>query len=116
MVYDDAEKLYAEVRKDSETLLEDAFHTLFPNTVPLSAFTASKLTRASTLFGVNTTFFSRRDVVAVSLEGPAKTLGGSVVQTSKDGSVGYAVLDCAQGGNISSVSELGPNASTVSGM
>jgi alpha-mannosidase len=104
------------VHKDSEALLEDAFHTLFPNTVPLNAFTVNKLTRASMNFGVNTTFFPRRDVVAVSLEGPAKTLGGSVVQTSKDSNVGYAALGCAQGGNISSVSELGPNASTVSGM
>ena len=36
MVYEDAEKLYAEVRKDGESLLEEAFGALFQKSLPIS--------------------------------------------------------------------------------
>ncbi|KAI0061336.1 glycoside hydrolase family 38 protein [Artomyces pyxidatus] len=106
MVYDDAEQLYSEVRKDGEALLEDAFSVLYPSSLPLNSTTVDKLTRASTLVGYNTTFFPRRDVVKVPLSGPAKALGGSVLQTSKDGSVGYVLMDCLQGGNLVTPGDL----------
>ena len=35
MVYDDAEILYAEIKRDGELLLEEAFSVLFPASVPL---------------------------------------------------------------------------------
>ncbi|KAA1467023.1 hypothetical protein DENSPDRAFT_876986 [Dentipellis sp. KUC8613] len=114
MVYDDAEKLYGEVRKDGGALLEDALSAIFPSSLPLTPETVSQLTRASTLIGINTTFFPRRDVVPISLAGSAKVLGGNVVQTAKDGSVGYALMDGSQGGNVVSPGALPAEANPVS--
>ncbi|KAI0041688.1 glycoside hydrolase family 38 protein [Auriscalpium vulgare] len=106
MVYDDAEQLYSEVREDGNELLEEAFRVLFPSSLPLISANVDKLTRASTLVGYNTTFFPRRDVVKVPLSGPAKALGGSVLQTSADGCDGYALLDGAQGRSLVTTGEL----------
>ncbi|KAI0799601.1 glycosyl hydrolases family 38 N-terminal domain-containing protein [Irpex lacteus] len=90
MVYDDAEKLYAEVRKDGEAVLEAAFKTLFPT--PVRA--------PGSIIAYNTTFFPRRDVVQVPLAGKTSNLKSQVVQASEDGSVGYALLDCSEGGML----------------
>ncbi|KAI0319402.1 glycoside hydrolase family 38 protein [Amylostereum chailletii] len=114
MVYDDAEKLYGEVRKDVDDLIEDAFRVLVPSSVPLNEENLDKLTRASSLVGFNTTFFPRRDVITVPLTGQARVLGGSVLQTSKDGSEGYALFDGVQGGNLVSLGGLSTTASRVS--
>jgi alpha-mannosidase len=116
MVYDDAEQLYAEVRKSGFDLMEEAFGVLAPDSLPLNSDSLSKLTRASALFGYNTTFFPRLDLVKVPLTGSAKALGGSVLQTSKDGSEGYALFDCLQGGRLASLTEISPDALAVSGM
>jgi len=115
MVYEDAEQLYGEVRKDGFDLLEEAFGALSPNTLPLTPGHLDKLTRASTLFGYNTTFFPRVDLIKVPLSGNARALGGSVLQTRKDGAEGYAVLDCSQGGRFSTLAQLPSAASSVSG-
>ena len=62
MVYDDAEKLYAEVAADGEDLIDEAFSVLTPRrTVPLSK--ASSIKGAGSIIGFNTTFFERREVV-----------------------------------------------------
>jgi len=106
MVYEDAEKLYSEVHNDAHELLEEAFSVLVPGSFPLLPTTVDQLTRASTLFGYNTTFFPRRDIITVPLGGNARVLGGSVVQTSSDGSVGYALLDSSQGSTISTLTDL----------
>ena len=103
MVYDDAEKLYAEVREDGQSLLEEAFGALFPKSTPLDTTTASKT--AGDIVGFNTTFFPRRDVIEVPLSGAAH-LKSKVVQASKDGATGYALLDCSEGGNLSRSSGL----------
>ncbi|KZT05154.1 glycoside hydrolase family 38 protein [Laetiporus sulphureus 93-53] len=96
MVYDDAEKLYAEVRKDGEQLLEDAFSALFPKSISLSNATGG----LGKLVAFNTTSFPRRDVVKVPLRGGAARLKSQVVQVSKDGTEGFALMDCAEGGNL----------------
>ncbi|KAH7922134.1 glycoside hydrolase family 38 protein [Leucogyrophana mollusca] len=98
MVYDDAEKLYAEVRKDCTALLEEAFSVLIRS--PVSLTPQSKLGRPSELLAFNTTPFARRDVAKVSLVGNGKSLRSTLVQVSADGTAGYALMDTSDGGNI----------------
>lgn len=99
MVYDDAEVLYAEVKKDGEAMLEEAFSVLFPNSVPLTPSTRSKsMAGSSKIVGYNTTFFPRWDIVKIPLAkagGPLKSL---VLQASDNGKEGYAIMHCASGG------------------
>ncbi len=113
MVYDDAEKLYSEVSKDGQVLLEDAFNALLPQTAPLSA--ASSFKSLGEIIGYNTTLFPRQDVVEVPLVG-ASHLKSKVVQASQDGKIGYALLDCSGGGHISRSSGLFANCTPPSGM
>ncbi|OJA11450.1 hypothetical protein AZE42_08844 [Rhizopogon vesiculosus] len=87
MVYDDAEKLYAEVREACTGLLEDAFNVLFPQSSPLMSSSKSE-----TIVAFNPTSFERRDVVKVPLSGNAARLKAQVVQTSADGKYGYALM------------------------
>lgn len=113
MVYDDAEKLYAEVRKDGEGLLEEAFSVLFPKSSPLSSAATKK--EPGAIVGFNTTPFSRRDVVEIPLQGNATHLKSQVVQVSDDGKKGYALLDCSQGGHLAHTTGLYANCTPVSG-
>lgn len=102
MVYEDAEKLYAEVRKDGEALLEEAFNVLFPNSVALTQDTNPKaIPVSSKIVGYNTTFFPRSDIIEIPLfSGTSAQLKSQVLQTSIDGKVGYAVMDCSGGGSV----------------
>ncbi|KAH9837576.1 glycoside hydrolase family 38 protein [Rhodofomes roseus] len=104
MVYEDAEKLYAEVRKEGAQLIEDAWTTLFPTSYPLSNVAALK--KRGSLVGFNTTHLPRRDVVKVPLGAGAANLKAQVVQASKDGSYGYALMDCSEGGPIATPTGL----------
>lgn len=108
MVYEDAEKLYAEVRKEGEAVIEEAFGILFPTSSPLTASTPAKHLSASAspndveVAAYNTTFFPRREVVAVPMgAGPlAPGIGTKIVQVSEDGKTGYGVVDCMDGGSM----------------
>ncbi|KAH9914289.1 glycoside hydrolase family 38 protein [Fomitopsis serialis] len=104
MAYEDAEKLYAEVRKEGTQLLEEAWSAIFPESYPLSKTAA--LSRRGTLMGFNTTHLARRDVVKVPLTSGAAKLKAQVVQASKDGSYGYALMDCSEGGQLAASSGL----------
>ncbi|OCH89390.1 glycoside hydrolase family 38 protein [Obba rivulosa] len=84
MVYADAEKLYAEVRKDAEELIEEAYSALLPKSVRAST-KVPIVTSDFRLVGYNTTPFPRRDVV----EFPAHN--GTV----------HMVLECPEGSNVS---------------
>ena len=107
MVYEDAEKLYAEVRKDGGALLEEAFEALFHKSIPLSQETPLKSSVLSgDLVAFNTTFFLRRDVVKIPLQSAASHLKSKLVQTSADGTVGYALMDNIRGGGLSIPSGL----------
>ena len=100
MVYEDAEQLYAEVHKDGHRLLNEAFDVLFSRSFPLSPATPSKTSgHSGTIIAFNTTFFPRMDVVEVPLSGSMSQLKSRVVQTSKDGTTGYALMDCSKGGS-----------------
>lgn len=114
MVYDDAEVLYEEVRKDGKALIEKAFRAIFPDSLAISD-PAVKSKKSGRLVGFNTTFFPRRDIVEVPLSGGAARLRPQVVQASKDGSVGLALMDCAAGGGISYGTGLYADCKPVSG-
>jgi alpha-mannosidase len=121
MVYDDAEKLYAEVRKDGEQLLEEAFEMLFPSSVALSLSTPKKaLDIPRDIVAFNTTPFPRREIVQVPVIGSLKTqltsrTDGTVSQSSADGSMSYVILDCAAGRNMAVVSSLSADITPASG-
>jgi len=112
MVYDDAEKLYAQVKKDGKELIDEAFEAIFgwpssdARTQPVSA----------NFIGFNTTPFPRRDVVKVPFAGPhAAKLKSKLVQTTKDGKEGYALMDCSAGSPLSSSSGMFADCHPVSG-
>ena len=115
MVYEDAEKLYAEVAKEGKALLEEAFKAIFPPSLSLTD-PAFKSKKTGTVLGFNTTFFPRRDVVEVPLSGAASRLRSQVVQTSKDGSVGLALMDCTAGGGVAYGSGMYADCKPVSGL
>jgi alpha-mannosidase len=101
MVYDDAEKLYAEVRKDVESLLEEAFGALFHKSLPVSQESPLRVSDTSgNLVGFNTTFFPRRDIVKVPLCNGASHLKTDVIQRSINSDVGYVLMDCLDGGSL----------------
>ncbi|KAG5635742.1 hypothetical protein H0H81_010225 [Sphagnurus paluster] len=104
MVYEDAEKLYAEVRKDGEILLDEAFNVLLPHSVSLTQSTNPKsLTTSDKIVGFNTTFFRRSDMIEVPLAGASAAIKSQILQTSSDGSIGYAIMNTPGGANVGTV-------------
>ncbi|RXW22273.1 hypothetical protein EST38_g3570 [Candolleomyces aberdarensis] len=100
MVYEDAEKLYAEVKRDGEALLEEALSVLFPSSMPLTPNTRSKALAGTTkVVAFNTTFFPRLDVVNIPLSKAGPAVKAKVLQASDDGREGYALMHCPEGGN-----------------
>ena len=83
MVYEDAEKLYAEVQHSCHLLLEDAFDVLFPNSFPVTMDTPTKLLgRAGQLIACNPTFFPRWEVIEIPYAGVSPSLRGLVTYSS----------------------------------
>ena len=116
MVYEDAEKLYAEVRKEGKALLEEVFGKLLTRSHTLigsqqqSPVAISSSFGSGTIVGVNTTMFQRLDVVAIPLSGSGLGISGSnvvkvlkqkVVQLSEDGTIGYALMQSEGGLGLS---------------
>jgi alpha-mannosidase len=92
MVYEDAEKLYSEIHKDGNKMIKDAFKILFHGMLaPENA--------GGSLVAYNTTFFPRREVTPISLDGSVD-LVRQVAQVSPDGKTGYALLDAPEGNGI----------------
>jgi alpha-mannosidase len=97
LVYQDAEKLYAEVRADAEAAVNDVLCVLYPDFVPLSSAGAKLVSGPLTMFGHDTMPFPRRDVVRVPLaEGRASS--GNVLRTTSDGKDGCVALGGGAGG------------------
>ncbi|KIK63743.1 glycoside hydrolase family 38 protein [Collybiopsis luxurians FD-317 M1] len=110
MVYQDAEKLYSEVKKDGEALLEEAFQVLYPNSVSLMPETIlQRNTSLNQIIGYNPTFLDRREVVTIPLSGASTGLVQSAVaQVDQANKVGYAimnngVLDASIGSDLGSL-------------
>ncbi|KAF8346661.1 glycoside hydrolase family 38 protein [Amanita rubescens] len=95
MVYGDAERLYKQVHKIGQTLLEDALDVLFPDSFELTRTTSSRrLAKASKLFAYNTTFFPRWDVIEIPVAGASSSLKGQVMQMQPDSKSGFALVKC----------------------
>lgn len=94
MVYEDAEQLYAEVARDGKALFKEATSTYLRDIIPLSSIIESQaLVENGHLIALNTVHHTRREVVEIPLLGPAAIrLKSEVVQISRDGSKGYALM------------------------
>ena len=99
MVYKDAEKLYAEVRADTEAVVDNALCVLYPGSVPLSSAATAPASGPLTVFAHNTTPFPRRDIVRIPLA-ESRIGSGNVLQTTSDGKEGYVVLEGSAGGGL----------------
>ena len=100
MVYEDAEKLYAEVRTDAEVLINNALGVLYPGSLPLSSSLPVPASGTLTLFAHNTTPFARRDVVRVPLGKGGVGSENVLLQTTSDGKEGYVILEGGTGGGL----------------
>jgi len=100
MVYGDAEKLYAEVRADTDALVDRALAVLYPSSLPLSSAVSTSTSGPLTVFAHNTTAFARRDVVRVPLGERGISSGDILLQKTGDGKEGYVVLECGAGGGL----------------
>ncbi|KIM65521.1 glycoside hydrolase family 38 protein [Scleroderma citrinum Foug A] len=113
MVYEDAEKLYSEVRRDCYIMLEEAFGVLLAGTFP--AFSgAPSVKNISGILAFNTTPFPRQDVIEFPLPGVGSPLSSSAAQTSLDGKFGYAFIDCQEHGLIGQPAGIPSNYGPVS--
>lgn len=98
MVYDDAEKLYAEITKDGHKMLDDALNVLFPDSVSLDQLSSKQGFALGKLIAYNTTPFSRRKIIEVPMTGAVvsnSNLKSMVAQVSGNGRSGYVIMDCA---------------------
>lgn len=110
MVYEDADRLYAEVAKDGKALLKEAFKILFPSSESLAS-SNMKYMNLDQIIAYNTTFFPRQEIVELPIAKSA--LKSQVVQASSDGSVGYALMDF-KGGASMGFADAGANAKNLS--
>ncbi|KAJ7643881.1 glycoside hydrolase family 38 protein [Roridomyces roridus] len=103
MVYDDAEKLYKEVRKDGDKMLDDALDVILGDSQRVTPTT--RITSLDRVVAYNTTFFPRREVVRLPLAaGISSAAKAQVSQISADGKEGYAVVHCAGGASPAALS------------
>jgi alpha-mannosidase len=110
MVYEDAEKLYAEVCTDTQTLLDQALHTLYPSSILLSSVATVPASVLLTVFAHNTMFFPHQDVVHMLLT-KGRISSGNVLQMTSDGKEGYIFLEGSTGSGLilpSQISTQGP--------
>jgi alpha-mannosidase len=101
MVYDDAERLYGEVKASGESLLDEALSVLFPDSLPLG-LPRQKYSRGSygRMIGYNTTFLRRWDIIKIPLQTANSTLKAQIMQASDDGKEGYAVMTSGGGTQV----------------
>lgn len=102
MVYDDAEKLYAEVRKDGDAMLDEAFSVLFPDSRPMTTATVLNIQQ---LIAYNTTFFPRQQVVKVPFN-RSKGIRAHGLQVSRTEDVAYYVMGAKAAGPSQAISDL----------
>lgn len=101
MVYDDAEKLYAEVKDSGGALLDEALGVLFPDSLPFTASSGLKnLKGYNKIIAYNTTFFPRWDIIKIPLSSVSSALKAQVMQASDDGKEGYAVMQTDAGSQV----------------
>jgi alpha-mannosidase len=97
MVYVDAEKLYAEVAHECQSIIHEALSLLLPGSMLLPR-EAEGIHNQYDFLAFNTTSFARTELVEVPLINTLKMDPNpmSVLQISTDGKTGYAVFDVEQ--------------------
>ncbi|KAJ3574050.1 hypothetical protein NP233_g2021 [Leucocoprinus birnbaumii] len=106
MVYDDAEKLYGEVKQSGESLIEASLSVLFPDSFPLHALVSTRMkyfknsNTYDKIIGYNTTFLPRWDIIKFPLNGANSALKSQILQASDDGKEGYAVMQTLAGSQV----------------
>ena len=114
MVYEDAEQLYSEVRKDCEAVLEDALGVLLLDSVPL--FGKSPVSQPFNVIAVNTTPFARRDIIKIPLSGAGQNLLAKPAQTTVDGNHAYVLLEAQENEMLAHPAAVSAEYGPVSGM
>ncbi|KIJ05577.1 glycoside hydrolase family 38 protein [Paxillus involutus ATCC 200175] len=104
MVYNDAEQLYSEVRKDCQALLEEAFGVLLSGSVSLLGDVPSS--QPFDLVAVNTMPFPRRDVIKIPVSAVSQSLIPQPVQMSADGKHAYVLLQAQENEMIARLTVL----------
>lgn len=122
MVYEDAEEYYAEVSKKGHKLLDDAIDALLHpgSSLPLTPANSTAIVKQGpngSIVALNTTPFSRRDVIQLPLTdgSTASQLKSAAVQVSVDGKTGYAIVQADTGFGIARPRGMFADCDTVSG-
>ena len=104
MVYDDAEKLYAEVKLSGESLIEEALSILFPDSLPFCSMANPKMKYLEgsydKIIGYNTTFLPRWDVIMIPIDRVNSALKAHILQANDDGKEGYGVMQTPAGSQV----------------
>lgn len=97
MVYDDAERIYAHVKKKAQELLEDASQKLIPSSIPFSMTHPLQTSANGKIVAYNTTPFRYLAVVEVPLNGAAgNRLKAEIVQINQKGNSGLVLVDASK--------------------
>ncbi|KAK4047772.1 Glycoside hydrolase, 38 vacuolar alpha mannosidase [Microbotryomycetes sp. JL221] len=100
LIYEDAEKIYAETAHKGKQLLDDALSALVPDSVDVLDSNAE----GDELIAINTTPFARREIVKIPLAS-ARALADTAVQTSHDGQA-YALIQNELGSPVVTASSI----------
>ncbi|KAK7035350.1 Glycoside hydrolase, 38 vacuolar alpha mannosidase [Paramarasmius palmivorus] len=94
MVYEDAEKLYAEVAEKGNQLIDEALKVVYPDSVPFTPTTKlGPNTQLGDIVAFNPTPFPRREVIQLPISGLSPGLRSAVAQVDPDGKFGYALMN-----------------------
>ncbi|KAF8309652.1 glycoside hydrolase family 38 protein [Clavulina sp. PMI_390] len=130
MVYEDAEKIYNWIAKESKQVIKEALKKLIPRTInlPLTEETTAAEVQALSkgrVVALNTVHAPRREIVPISLSNVAtssahahlnKLIKEDVVQLSRDGKTGYVVAEHTGGAGLSPVTGLFASALAAPGV
>jgi alpha-mannosidase len=101
MVYQDAEILYAEVRKDCEELLEEAFKVIFPTSDCISASNSAHPAECTAnIYAYNTTPFVRLEVVHIPLVGSTSPLKSVFSRMAEEGQIVWGTNAAGDEGHL----------------
>ncbi|GAA5860859.1 hypothetical protein JCM8547_003871 [Rhodosporidiobolus lusitaniae] len=99
MVYEDAERIYANIASKGSQLLEDALSALLPGSIALNNSTSSSSSSSGDLVALDTLDVPRRELVKVPLS-VARSLEDGAVQRSADGEAYVLFETGGEGGEV----------------
>ncbi|GAA5949430.1 hypothetical protein JCM3765_003406 [Sporobolomyces pararoseus] len=101
LVYEDAEKIYANITSKGSDLLSDALDALLPSTVSAGSVSLEKASSHDTLCAVSTTTLPRRSLAKIPLAA-ARALSDAAIQPCRgeEDSSAYVVLEVGEKGGL----------------